>query len=1214
MHDGQKALGRSIGNFLSKSDGPVMIAAPGQSFEYVWIIDSWEDQSIDPISPEFVIDNLAFHMQACRPKQPSQFFSVRVVLVEQPPSTKTFAFTTELINMDQSKSVSKRLSKAYSKINAYETFTFISARKITEKDGFLRDGALTIVFKYSPNSLRQKGVVHSPTGMRGSHSIQTLHNTTQNGLLSSNSISNNSNFNNLNQNDYSNNNNNSSSNNNNDSNNINNNNKNDVVVRSTKKSSSMIFTPIEKPIIPPTTQYSGLKNQGATCYMNSILQVLYHIPSFRKIVYSIPIKEVDDYAKYVPLNLQSLFWKMQFTKSSCSTVDLTRSFGWSHSDTTKQHDVVEFERELLQNLENKIDDPQLSGQMSYLFTGKMRTFIKCKNVDFIHTVDEDFDNLALIVRGCKSLEESLQKEISIQELVGDDRYKCEEFGLQDAIMGSEFLSFPPILMIQLRRFERDLENNRNIKINDRFEYPMEIDLAPFVSKSSDHTKNNVYVLSAVIVHSGSIVSGHYYAYIRPSFDVHEIHDSSPHSSSDESLNNSPNSSNTELSSESVNKTKKKEQKNKWYKFDDTVVTPVDDEDVLSKNFGGVSSQNSPAEKSFSAYMLMYVRKEDIPSIYEPITDESVPLHIREWTTANDERKKIEVPLDYIDIRLNSENSIRINAMKWTTGFDNRATAIVIRLSSDEKVHTLYEKAAEFLKLPISEIRLWQCGPYSIPDMPLADTDSMLSEKLSKSSSIFVQRKTPDEKVEIEADERVLFLKFFFTGCESSKINQTTIQYIGAKIVNDEDYVESVFCYVNKLVQLPESTPLLVFQETTLHTAQLIDDPQNTKVSEVGTLLIFQISPGIESPEPSFEMIPPIHTNKSGFFNPTNLKIVSYYDLNPDLAPATVDQYMDHKLRTLEAVMFDYNDAQNAVAIIRFPSNLSWPALKRLISIAVHRDYDPETDSMRIYKRDTTTGGPSKYPISVRFAPSMRVALSGSAPTKGERSHLYFNILQGIPESMLTSMANYNVQYSENAFTVSCAAKLLILKKSTLRQVAYEMQNRGMMPQSDSIRVLKIKGNRIITELDIDSVVTNYDATFRFEMIPIEQRIFDENEHTMLAVSHGYIDSHDIPHFMTDPFIFMCNKTDTVFDIRDDLNEWAEVPKEHRDLSVFMKLKGETNIAPLKNDELISEIVAKGFQLLIWEPRLENMKAGKARVTFVDHPPPREKEKPVKIYT
>jgi ubiquitin carboxyl-terminal hydrolase 7 len=32
------------------------------------------------------------------------------------------------------------------------------------------------------------------------------------------------------------------------------------------------------------TGFVGLKNQGATCYMNSLLQTLYHIPYFRKVL------------------------------------------------------------------------------------------------------------------------------------------------------------------------------------------------------------------------------------------------------------------------------------------------------------------------------------------------------------------------------------------------------------------------------------------------------------------------------------------------------------------------------------------------------------------------------------------------------------------------------------------------------------------------------------------------------------------------------------------------------------------------------------------------------------------------------------------------------------------------------------------------------------------------------------------------------------------
>lgn len=57
------------------------------------------------------------------------------------------------------------------------------------------------------------------------------------------------------------------------------------------------------------TGFVGLKNQGATCYMNSLLQFLYNINYFRQAVYHMPTAE-EDIAKSIPLALQSLFYKV----------------------------------------------------------------------------------------------------------------------------------------------------------------------------------------------------------------------------------------------------------------------------------------------------------------------------------------------------------------------------------------------------------------------------------------------------------------------------------------------------------------------------------------------------------------------------------------------------------------------------------------------------------------------------------------------------------------------------------------------------------------------------------------------------------------------------------------------------------------------------------------------------------------------------------------
>ena len=61
--------------------------------------------------------------------------------------------------------------------------------------------------------------------------------------------------------------------------------------------------------------FVGLSNQGATCYMNSLLQSLFMTPEFRAGVYKIPVE--TDSAKQkdsICFQLQSLFASMQLSK------------------------------------------------------------------------------------------------------------------------------------------------------------------------------------------------------------------------------------------------------------------------------------------------------------------------------------------------------------------------------------------------------------------------------------------------------------------------------------------------------------------------------------------------------------------------------------------------------------------------------------------------------------------------------------------------------------------------------------------------------------------------------------------------------------------------------------------------------------------------------------------------------------------------------------
>ena len=86
--------------------------------------------------------------------------------------------------------------------------------------------------------------------------------------------------------------------------------------------------------------------------------------------------------------------------------------------------------------------------------------------------------------------------------------------MQDAEKGVLFKTFPPVIHMQLLRFQYDPLTDANVKINDKCEFTEEINLDAFLEKPDpEHPAN--YILHAVLVHSGDNYGGHYVAYINP---------------------------------------------------------------------------------------------------------------------------------------------------------------------------------------------------------------------------------------------------------------------------------------------------------------------------------------------------------------------------------------------------------------------------------------------------------------------------------------------------------------------------------------------------------------------------------------------------------------------------------------------------------------------------------------------------------------------------
>jgi ubiquitin carboxyl-terminal hydrolase 7 len=133
------------------------------------------------------------------------------------------------------------------------------------------------------------------------------------------------------------------------------------------------------------------------------------------------------------------------------------------------------------------------------------------------------------------------------------------------------------------------------QINDRHEFPFSIDLAEFLSESADRSESHVYKLHGVLVHSGDLNGGHYFAMIKPDAD------------------------------------------GKWLKFDDDRVTPVTDKEVLEDNYGGDvtgllnqrQQQPRTMKKFTNAYMLVYIRETMLDDVLKPFEEKDTPAHLSE---------------------------------------------------------------------------------------------------------------------------------------------------------------------------------------------------------------------------------------------------------------------------------------------------------------------------------------------------------------------------------------------------------------------------------------------------------------------------------------------------------------------------------------------------------------------------------------------------------
>ena len=305
-----------------------------------------------------------------------------------------------------------------------------------------------------------------------------------------------------------------------------------------------------------TVKYIGLKNQGSTCYLNSLLQCLFMTPEFRRGLFQwkYDANVHGSSGDCIPFQLQKLFYRLQHPiREVESTSPLTQSFQWEYSELMVQQDIQELCRVLFEAIEMSIatscvyDDVNVQQSfITALFQGETQSCIRCSECNALSTRNDCFLDVTLPILNPfenirnASLEMALRNFVKTERLEGDNKYNCGKCAKKvNAEKFIKFIRFPEILFIQLGRFYYDFQYDQRRKIHDKVLFPLVLNLNKYKQPYSDsHISDNgsdsditnvsvnelverylkegndVYELYAVVVQSGNANGGHYYAYIR----------------------------------------------------------------------------------------------------------------------------------------------------------------------------------------------------------------------------------------------------------------------------------------------------------------------------------------------------------------------------------------------------------------------------------------------------------------------------------------------------------------------------------------------------------------------------------------------------------------------------------------------------------------------------------------------------------------------------
>ncbi|KAF5744940.1 hypothetical protein HS088_TW07G00521 [Tripterygium wilfordii] len=745
---------------------------------------------------------------------------------------------------------------------------------------------------------------------------------------------------------------------------------------------------------------------------------------------------------------------------------------------------------------------------------------------------------------------------------------------KDAKKGVLFIDFPPVLQLQLKRFEYDFMRDTMVKINDRYEFPLQLDLdredGKYLSPDADRSVRNLYTLHGVLVHSGGVHGGHYYAFIRPTLS------------------------------------------DQWYKFDDERVTKEDMKRALEEQYGGEEElpqtnpgfNNTPFKftKYSNAYMLVYIRESDKDKIICNVDEKDIAEHLRERLKKEQEEKeqkkkeKAEAHL-YTLIKVARDEDL-VQQIGRDIYFDlvDHDKVRSFRVQKQTPFNLFKEEVAKEFGIPVQFQRFWRWAKRQNhtyrPNRPLTHIEEMQSVGQLREVSTKVHN--PELKLFLEVElgldlcpiappnktkeDILLFFKLYDPDKEE-------LRYVGRLYVKNTSKPLEILTKLNEMACYGPNEEIDLYEEIKFE-VNVLCEPINKKFTfrasqlEDGDIVCFQKSPSVEGGEqycypdvPSF--LDYVYNRQVVHFR--NIEKPKEDDFSLELS----------KLHT-------YDDVVERVA--------------------QHLGVD-DPSKIRLTSHNCYSQQPKPQPIKYRGLDHLTDMLIHYNQTT---DILYYEVLD-IPLPELQGLKTLKVTFNHAMRDEVAIHTIRLPKQSTVADVINDLKRKVELSHPNAeLRLLEVFYHKIYKIFPLNEKIENINDqywTLRAEEIPVEEKNLGPNDR-LIHVYHFTKDTAQnqmqIQNF-GEPFFLVIHEGETLADIKLRIQKKLQVADEE-----FAKWKFAFISLNRPDDLQDSDILSSRFQRRDvygnWEQYLglehsdtsprRTHAANQNRHTF---------EKPVKIY-